>query len=75
MWLERTDSDKARAVKEVDKCIQIDHLKEIRAIAKFSKVWVLDVCPRRLQFEGSLVSRQRSVKTRPYSPAYHVPTS
>lgn len=43
VWLERTSSGRVRAVKEVDKCIQMDHLKEIRAIAKFSKVCVLDI--------------------------------
>lgn len=38
VWLETAHKSKARAVKEVDKHIHMDHLKEIRAIAKFSKV-------------------------------------
>lgn len=42
VWLERTNSGQLRAVKEVEKYIPMDHLKEIRAIAKFSKVrlWI-----------------------------------
>lgn len=39
VWLERqTSSGTFRAVKEVGKHVQVDHLKEIRAIAEFSKV-------------------------------------
>lgn len=38
VWLERqTSSGTFRAVKEVGKHVQVDHLKEIRAIAEFSK--------------------------------------
>lgn len=42
VWLEKCSrSRETRAVKEVSKDVQMDHLKEIRAIAKFSKVGLL----------------------------------
>ena len=40
VWLEQTKSKRQRAVKSVEKCARMDHLKEIRAMAKFSKVSV-----------------------------------
>lgn len=42
-WLEKTSKGRVRAVKEVDKMVQMDHLKEVMAIAKFSKVCILDI--------------------------------
>ena len=38
VWLEQSRSKRLRAVKSLEKRAQFDHLKEIRAIAKFSKV-------------------------------------
>jgi len=38
VWLEQSRSKGCRAVKRVEKCKQRHQLKEIRALAKFSKV-------------------------------------
>jgi hypothetical protein len=59
VWLEQSLSGRQRAVKSVEKCVQMDHEKEIRAMANFSKVlspWSALKIVYAVRFQTSIVA-------------------